>query len=99
MEVAGNGLRLLSNCSVFVRKWREKTAVFDESIHIDLHKDATKTEVLQNAKRDINKTEVLENAFARCEPHRGGANLVLGDTGLCHPMSSTTPINLENFKK
>ena len=42
-------LRHRSNCSVFVQKKGEKNLRFCESVHTDPHKNATKTEVFENA--------------------------------------------------
>ena len=51
-----------SHCTVFVQKRRENL-LFGESVHIDMHKNATKTEVFENAiergcplKRRLSKT-------------------------------------------
>ena len=53
----------------FLYKNGEKNLRFCESVHNDLHKNATKTDVFKNAiKRGYSQqTEVFANAFNQCE--------------------------------
>ena len=61
-------LRPRSHCSVFVQKRREKP-LFCESVHTDLQKNATTTEVFENAPISTNglrKTEAMSTHKNRC---------------------------------